>query len=206
MGKSPAFQFYPGDWRRDTELHMMGFISRGVWVEMLCCMFDSKERGKLEGTIDQLSRLIGCTVSEMEQTIKDLKRTETADVTNCNGECNEIVTVINRRMYKEEKARKLTSNRVQRCRIKKMKRMSNGDVTLPSSSSSSKERKKKESFSPFSNQKTLTQQANNCFSKCSGNCASSWKGSSTNPSGCKDSPGETCHWCQKFEKVREKMK
>lgn len=133
MGKNPAFQFYTGDWSKDVELHMMSFQSRGIWIEMLICMWDAKERGKLTGTPEQLCRLIGCTMAEIETAIQELSVTKTADVTVCN----DFVTIINRRMHREEKERKLTRSRVKKHREEKEKRICNADVTPPSSSSSS---------------------------------------------------------------------
>lgn len=65
MGKPPAFQFYPGDWKRDKEVQSLSFEERGVWFEMLLLMFDSAEKGKLvfsNGNImsdDDVARSIG---------------------------------------------------------------------------------------------------------------------------------------------------
>lgn len=47
MGKQPSFQFYPGDWKRDTGVQSLSYEERGVWFEMLLLMFESAERGKL---------------------------------------------------------------------------------------------------------------------------------------------------------------
>ena len=148
MGKSPAFQFYPGDWRRDTQVQMASMSTRGVWIEMLCCMWDAPERGKLVGTIGEISRLIGCDGLELVEALRQIERlkignveglecyknvTCNADVTKCNG----VVTVINRRMYREETTRKQTRKRVSKHREEKKKQDCNADVTPPSSSSSS---------------------------------------------------------------------
>lgn len=130
MAKAPAFQFYPGDARRDAELHMMTFQSRGVWWEMLCCMWDARERGKLEGSREQLCRLLGCTCEELERAVTELSVTKTADVTFCN----DVVTVINRRMYREDRSRLKAKERVKRHREKLS---GNADITDASSSSSS---------------------------------------------------------------------
>jgi len=134
LGKAPAFQFYTGDWRKDVELHKMTFLARGIWIEMLMCMWDSNDRGKLEGSQDELSRIIGCTKEELVEAINELSVTKTADVTNCNGK----VTIINRRMYREEKYRKNTKLRVFKYREKHKNNIEcNVSVTPPSSSSSS---------------------------------------------------------------------
>lgn len=79
-------------------------------------MWDAPERGKLEGTLDQISMLIGCgNPVEFQTALNELSVTKTADVTNCNG----IVTIINRRMFREEKNRRLTGLRVKKHREKK---------------------------------------------------------------------------------------
>lgn len=45
--KLPAFQFYPGDWRKDPNLRRCSHAARGVWMDVLCLMFDCEERGIL---------------------------------------------------------------------------------------------------------------------------------------------------------------
>jgi hypothetical protein len=47
MAKMPAMQFYPGDWRKDLAVRSLGYHDRGVWIEMLCLMHESSERGVL---------------------------------------------------------------------------------------------------------------------------------------------------------------
>lgn len=133
MSKAPAFQFYPGDWRRDTQVQMLSMFARGVWFEMLCCMWDAPERGKLVGSYPQIGRLLGCTEQELRDAIVEINVTKTGDVT----ECNDLVTIINRRMYREESARKSTRLRVQKHRETIKAATSNTDITVPSSSSSS---------------------------------------------------------------------
>lgn len=131
MGKTPAFQFYPGDWIQDTRI--LTPLTRGIWVDMLCFMWRSDDRGKLEMTLPQYARLLSCQQTEVDAAIKELSVTKIADVT----ECNDFVTVINRRMYREERERKLTRSRVAKYRITEKERESNASVTPPSSSSPS---------------------------------------------------------------------
>lgn len=45
--KLAAFQFYPGDWLKDTALKRCSFAAKGVWIDMLCLMSESDERGVL---------------------------------------------------------------------------------------------------------------------------------------------------------------
>lgn len=45
--KLPSFQFYPGDWMKDSNLRRCTHAAKGVWIDMLCLMFDSEQRGVL---------------------------------------------------------------------------------------------------------------------------------------------------------------
>lgn len=45
--KLPAFQFYTGDWMKDANLRRCTHAAKGVWIDILCLMFDSEERGVL---------------------------------------------------------------------------------------------------------------------------------------------------------------
>ena len=45
--KIPSFQFYPGDWRKDPGVQALDYFDRGVWLEILCLMHESEERGVL---------------------------------------------------------------------------------------------------------------------------------------------------------------
>ena len=165
MGKAPAFQFYPGDWRRDTQVQMASMETRGVWFEMLCCMWDAPERGKLEGEVDLLCRLLGCDSHVLSNALTEITKLKIGNVEARNGDGSNVtfplhvtqgnifVTVINRRMYRDEKQRKNTRLRVRKHRETKS---SNASVTPPSSSSSSSSSsstsKNKDIYSDFSAQ------------------------------------------------------
>ena len=45
MAKLPSFQFYPGDWRKDPALSRCSKAAKGVWMDMLCLMFECEVRG-----------------------------------------------------------------------------------------------------------------------------------------------------------------
>ena len=100
---------------------------------MLNFMWYAPDRGILTGTYEQLSRQLSCSIVEIKKVIDELNVTKVADVTICN----DSVTVVNRRMLKEEKERKSTRLRVQKFRNTKETPHCNGDITVPSSSSSS---------------------------------------------------------------------
>jgi hypothetical protein len=104
LAKSPAFQFYTGDWFKDPSLRACSLAARGLWIDMLCFMWESPRRGFLQHptgkpyTPQQLARLVGCSEDEVSRVLTELQdagvfsRT-TTDVIYC------------RRMERDEKAR-----------------------------------------------------------------------------------------------------
>ncbi len=45
MGKLPAFMFYPGDWQKDPCLRRCSKAAKGVWMDLLCLLFECPSRG-----------------------------------------------------------------------------------------------------------------------------------------------------------------
>ena len=45
MAKSPGFWFFTGDWMKDPELRFCSIFARGLLVDLLCILFEAKERG-----------------------------------------------------------------------------------------------------------------------------------------------------------------
>lgn len=156
IGKAPAFQFYVKDWLSDPQLQCVSASSRGIWIDALCFMWEAPERGKLTGTAEELAKLLRATNGDFTQFMEDLKRHNFADVTvtekpcgnpvendvelNKRAEkhadiasCNKIVTLTNRRMFREQNTRENTRLRVRNLRAKPK---CNINVTPPSSSSS----------------------------------------------------------------------
>ena len=139
-GKAPAFQFYVRDWLSDPQLRQCCFAVRGMWIDFLCYMWEAPERGKLEGTVASLARLIGADLEEMHLFLFESMKYEFASVT-CNGDvtnCNCEVTLINRRMHRDYQELVKTRKRVAEHRAKKAAKVEcNGEITPSSSSSSS---------------------------------------------------------------------
>lgn len=128
--KAPAFQFYVRDWLSDPQLRMCSHSTKGIWIDLLCLMWEAPERGKLEGTVEQFCKMLSINNGDFEQFLADASVTNFANVTKCNNR----VTVENRRMRREEKIRYNT-----RLRVRKHRSNANvtPHVTPPSSSSSS---------------------------------------------------------------------
>jgi uncharacterized phage protein (TIGR02220 family) len=46
--KRPSFQFYPGDWLRDTSLRCCSPLARSLWIDMICYMHQGTPYGHLK--------------------------------------------------------------------------------------------------------------------------------------------------------------
>lgn len=108
MSKLPSFQFYPGDWMKDPALRAVSIGARGLWIDMLCLMFESDRRGYLahkNGNLVspiQLARMTGCTAEEVATYLKELEDSGVFSST-------EHGIIYSRRMIRDERKRQLCS-------------------------------------------------------------------------------------------------
>ena len=123
MGKLPGFIFYTGDWVKDPDLRRCSKAAKGVWVDMLCLMFECENRGVL-ATDDrpwsdhEIAGAIGGDIAENLSCIAELLAKGVASR-------NKFGSIFSRRMTRDERERQETKGRVRRFR----KRSCNGDVT-----------------------------------------------------------------------------
>lgn len=126
-GKRPAIQFYTGDWLKDPALRMCAPATRGIWMDILCCMHE-QGGGQIEGTLTQLSRMLGVTIEEVCGALNELGETGAADISvrdmsrkcpELSRECPDRITIINRRMSRESKSREYERLRKQKQRCPK---------------------------------------------------------------------------------------
>jgi hypothetical protein len=110
--KQPVFPLYTGDWLKDPDLSKCSPATRGIWIDVLCAMHESDRRGILEGTAEQLSRVLRCGPADVTRAVRELKETGAANVEESNG----AVTLVNRRMQREYEERVATRNRVRKHR------------------------------------------------------------------------------------------
>jgi hypothetical protein len=101
--KRPAFQFYPGDWLRSTDLRTCSIGARGLWIDMICLMHEGYPYGylKVGGKVilpDNLSRIVGATLQEVEGWLHEL---EVAGVFSRD----QAGVIFSRRMVRDEKVR-----------------------------------------------------------------------------------------------------
>jgi hypothetical protein len=106
MSKLPAFQFYPGDWRKDMGVQSLSFHDRGVWWEMLCLMHESERRGVLvlngqAMSEEALSRVLGLDKQTLTTTLTSLLTSGVASREEDTG------AVYSRRMVRDQYLRKV---------------------------------------------------------------------------------------------------
>lgn len=136
-GKNPAFQFYPNDYFRDTRVLTPG--ARGIWMDVLCVLWwtDPKVRQKTLPVSDW-SRLLSVTTDEFSSAISEFKRHNICDVSQ---DCHGNVTLMSRRMVRDDNKREDDLKRKHKQRAKGTKSKSSHtsvtDLSRLSSSSSS---------------------------------------------------------------------
>jgi hypothetical protein len=137
--KLPAFQFYPGDWRKDTGVQSLDYQSRGVWFEILCLMHESENRGIL--TLNSkampesaLARLLGLDEILLKQIITTLLNHGVASRDELTG------AIMCRRMIRDEKLRKVRAEAGKQggnpALLKQKQTTKDNQISTPSSSSS----------------------------------------------------------------------
>ena len=120
--KLPSFQFYPGDWMKDPNLRRCSPAARGVWIDMLCLMFECDERGVLASggepwTREEIACAVGGAQDVALSCIDELVRKGVA-------RCREDGALYSARLVRDEQQRQGTNRRVREHRSKR-----NGDVT-----------------------------------------------------------------------------
>lgn len=107
--KLPAMPFYPGDWMKDPELRSVSSAARGLWIDMLCLMWESRRRGYLEigsgriVTTEMLARMTGNSLDETTAMIQEL------DDSGVFSRLDHGV-IYSRRMVKDERIRSARSD------------------------------------------------------------------------------------------------
>jgi hypothetical protein len=102
--KLPALHFYVGDWMKAPEVRALSFAAKGLWIDMLCLMFESPRRGYLQTktgqpvSLAQLARMTGGATDEVAHLLQEL---DDAGVFSKN----EDSTIYCRRMVRDESVR-----------------------------------------------------------------------------------------------------
>ena len=119
MAKMPWVKFFPSDWLLDTRV--LNDSEKSAWIDLLCFMWNAPERGKLTGHPKDIARMIGKEWKEFTVILEGLKSKGITNVTDGN----DTVTVMSRRMIREENVRE--SNRIRKREFDK--RHGNEEVT-----------------------------------------------------------------------------
>ncbi len=99
MAKMPFFQFYPLDWLYDTRICTPQ--EKALLIDLLCFMWNAPERGILTGLPQDLAQQAHMEWLDFQTLINALARKNVISLTEADG----ILTLISRRMIREEKAR-----------------------------------------------------------------------------------------------------
>jgi hypothetical protein len=111
LGKLPAIQWYPGDWKKDSGVQSLDYYDRGVWWELLQIMHCSDRRGVLvwsTGMVmddDAIAQLLGIDLEKWKQVRSRLLSRGVASVEQKTG------ALFNRRMLRDEELRKDAARR-----------------------------------------------------------------------------------------------
>jgi len=65
--KRPAFQFYPADWRNNSNLRRCSWAARGAWIDLMCLMHDADGYGVLRWEMKEIAQSIGCPLSLLKE-------------------------------------------------------------------------------------------------------------------------------------------
>lgn len=103
--KAPAYQWYPGDHRRDVALQACTFEARALWREMLDLMHDGEPRGYLTAggvPIDDatLARMVGAPLAKVRRWREELEQRGVFSRTDAG-------VIYSRRMVKDEHIRQV---------------------------------------------------------------------------------------------------
>jgi biotin operon repressor len=106
--KLPSFQFYPGDWMKDPGVRSVSLEARGLWIDMLCLLFESGRRGYLQHATgkpvsdEQLARMTGGSSGQVSRLLQELEDSGVFSRT-------EHGTIYSRRMIRDERKRSACS-------------------------------------------------------------------------------------------------
>ena len=106
--KRPAFQFYPGDWRKDVELRACSLAARGMWIDLMCVMHECEPYGHLAlngapMTPAKIAGQIGVTPQQVKKLLDELLENGVARKTP-EG------TIYSKRMVDDERIRNARAN------------------------------------------------------------------------------------------------
>ena len=107
IGKSQSYSMYPMEWDRDLQDHPLEI--EGAWIRICNKLWWSKTKGKLARTVEQWSRVLRVDLDKTASILAYLKAEHIATVYGVPKNGASQVTVISRRMVRDENIRKIRS-------------------------------------------------------------------------------------------------
>jgi hypothetical protein len=114
--KMPFMKFFPKDWQSDTKV--LTAEARGAWIDLICHLWQQPQRGVWTASLDQISRVTGVPDSRINAILSELQAV--ADIRKCPQTSPDFppdVSIMSRRMLKEEKEREYERNKKIRQRM-----------------------------------------------------------------------------------------
>ena len=112
MGHKDPFDVEIAAWLTDPGVTACKPATRGIWFDLLCHMHGLGGKGELAGSYEDLAKLSRSSPGEVRAAIVDLSSHVVAEIHERDGR----VTVVNRRMRREWRARKSNQERQKRFR------------------------------------------------------------------------------------------
>jgi uncharacterized phage protein (TIGR02220 family) len=127
MAKLPYMQFYPADYQAD--MRRLSLASQGAWMQILCVLWRAPKRGQVTLTLNEWAKEVGCLESELSLYFTDLKH---HNICTYRDESDGKITIISRRIVRDERNRKAAAKRQKKHRDSQMSQKSDIDVTAKS--------------------------------------------------------------------------
>ena len=116
MAKLPFIPFYPADWLVDTR--KLSAEAKGLWIDILCFAWNEEHRGIYFRTRSVMFRELGITAEKWDRKLVY----EIGEVADVSEDKYDEITIVSRRMVKEEKKH-------ENDRIRQWKHRRNASVT-----------------------------------------------------------------------------
>jgi len=111
MAKLPFMPFFPSDYLRDTRC--LSLAARGAWMDLLCTLWHAPKRGQRTLSLAGWAGEIGKSIEEVAPLLDELMSSEVGEISREN---DGKITVMSRRMVRDERARKQARKRKQKQR------------------------------------------------------------------------------------------
>lgn len=102
MDKQPGFYLYTNDWSRDLEEYPIEI--EGAWIRIVCKLSSSPTRGEMTKNLEQWSRILRENSQKTKEVLQYLFDNKIANIQFLD---NGNITIISRRMIRDERIRKI---------------------------------------------------------------------------------------------------